>query len=108
MEIESLPSRNRVNKMITDNTLLSEEEFNDLYEQLYLRKDFWNIGITIFDKLIDIIYEDEAEREHWRINFAETFEDELALKEGVVLQIGAVKREVRKTLRTLITEMRCE
>lgn len=108
MDIESLPSRNRVNKMITENTLLTEEEFNDLYEQLYVRRDFWNIGITIFDKLIDIVYEDDEEREHWRTLFAETFEEDLSIKDGVILEIGGLKRDVRKSLRTLITEMRSE
>ncbi len=92
--------------MITENTLFTEAEFNNLYEQLYLRRDFWNIGIVIFDKLIDIVYEGEEEQEHWRILFAETFEDDLALKEGVFLEIGAVKRQVRQSLRTLITDMR--
>src|SRR6187402_1018049 len=108
MDIESLPSRNQINKLITNNALITEEEFNEIYEQLYLKGDAWGIGLDIFDRLIDIVYEDEEEQRHWKAIFARTFEEDVSIKDCVVLEIGAVKRQVRITLRMLIGEMRNE
>lgn len=108
MDIESIPSRNQLNKLISTNALISEEELNQLYEELYLAGDFWSIGLNIFDRLIDIEYDNEEERKHWRTVFAGTFDDDLRMQKDITLEIGALKQQIRQTLRTLIADMRSE
>ena len=90
--------------MIRKNTLFTEEEFNTLYEQSYLREDYWNIGLNVFDRLTDIIYDDDEERKEWRNHFAIWFKNEF--EDDATLEIDVVKDRVRKSLWMLISYMR--